>query len=203
MSTCHAMVNAFGVRVEGPLRDLRRLIYCAEWIESHSLHICMLHAPDFLGYESAIHLAQDHPEVAQRGLQLKKTGNELLALIGGREIHPVNVRVGGFYRASRRPELQGMVDALERGRDAALETVRWVAGFNFPDFQQDYEFVALRHPQETPFNEGRLVSNKRLDMDIAQYDDHFVEEQVLHSNALHSRLRERGSYLAGPLGRYN
>jgi sulfhydrogenase subunit alpha len=189
--------------VEGPLRDLRRLIYCAEWIESHSLHICMLHAPDFLGYESAIHLAQDHPEVAQRGLQLKKTGNELLALIGGWEIHPVNVRVGGFYRASRRPELKGMVDALERGRDAALETVRWVAGFNFPDFQQDYEFVALRHPQEYPFNEGRLVSNKRLDIDIAQYDDHFVEEQVPHSNALHSRLRERGSYLAGPLGRYN
>jgi sulfhydrogenase subunit alpha len=203
MSACHAMENAFGVRVEGPLRDLRRLIYCAEWMESHALHIYMLHAPDFLGYESAIHLAQDYPEVVQRGLQMKKAGNALLALVGGREIHPVNVRVGGFYRAPRRTELQGMVDALERGRDAALETVRWVAGFNFPDFQQDYEFVALRHPQEYPFNEGRLVSNKGLDIDISEYDDHFVEEQVPHSNALHSRLRERGSYLAGPLARYS
>jgi sulfhydrogenase subunit alpha len=203
MSACHAMENAFGVGVEGPLPDLRRLIYCAEWIESHALHIYMLHAPDFLGYESAIHLAQDHPQLVQRGLQIKKTGNELLALVGGREIHPVNVRVGGFYRAPRRPELQGMVDALERGREAALETVRWVAGFSFPDFQQDYEFVALRHPQEYPFNEGRLVSNKGLDIDISQFDDHFVEEQVPHSNALHSRLRERGSYLAGPLARYS
>ena len=58
----------------------------------------------------------------------------------------------------------------------------------------------LRHPDEYPFNEGRLVSNRGLDIDAAEYEDHFVEQHVKHSNALHSVLRGRGSYLVGPLG---
>ena len=62
------MEDALGVEVDGPLRDLRRLIYCGEWVESHALHVFMLHAPDFLGYESAIEMAQDHREVVERGL---------------------------------------------------------------------------------------------------------------------------------------
>jgi len=203
MSAVHAMEDAFGVRVEGPLRDLRRLLYCGEWIESHTLHVYMLHAPDFLGYESAIHMAKDYPDIVQRGLQLKKAGNELLALVGGREVHPINVRVGGFYRVPTRTELDTLVDRLEWAREAALETVRWVAGFSFPDFQQDYEFVALRHPNEYPLNEGHLVSNQGLDIDKRDYDDSFIEEHVPYTHALHSRLKERGVYLVGPLARYN
>ena len=203
MSSCHAMERACGVKVEGPLRALRRLIYCGEWIESHALHVYLLHAPDFLGYESAIHVAQDHPDIVQRALQLKKVGNDLMALLGGREVHPINVRVGGFYWVPTARDLAPFVERLKWAREAALETVRWVATFSFPDFEQDYEFVALRHPDEYPFNEGRLVSNKGLDIDVGEYDDHFIEEHVQHSTSLHSRLKERGPYLAGPLARYN
>jgi coenzyme F420-reducing hydrogenase alpha subunit len=203
MSAVHAIEHACGVTVDGPLRALRRLLYCGEWIESHTLHVYMLHAPDFLGYESAIHMAKDFPEVVRRGLQLKKAGNEILTLLGGREVHPINVRVGGFYRVPTKQELSPLAERLKWAREAALETVRWVAAFPFPDFTRDYEFVALRHPDEYPFNEGRLVSNKGLDIDVTRYDDHFVEEQVPHSNALHSVLKERGAYLAGPLARYN
>ena len=55
------------VGVTGALRDLRRLLYCGEWIESHALHIYLLHAPDFLGYAGGIDMARDHPEaVGQR-----------------------------------------------------------------------------------------------------------------------------------------
>jgi sulfhydrogenase subunit alpha len=138
MSACHAMEDACGVCVEGsPLRALRRLIYCGEWIESHALHIYMLHAPDFLGYESAIHMAKDHRDIVQRGLQLKKAGNEVVSLLGGREIHPINGRVGGFYKVPSKSELAPLAERLEWARDAALETVRWVAAFPFPDFEQD------------------------------------------------------------------
>jgi coenzyme F420-reducing hydrogenase alpha subunit len=91
MSAVHAMEDAFGVKVDGQLRELRRLLYCGEWIESHVLHVYMLHAPDFLGYPDAIHMAKDHPEAVQRALRLKKTGNDLVALLAGREIHPINV----------------------------------------------------------------------------------------------------------------
>lgn len=203
MSAIHAMEDACGIHIEGPLRALRRLIYCGEWIESHSLHIYLLHAPDFLGYESAIHMAKDYRDLVQRGLQLKKVGNEIVSLLGGREIHPINVRVGGFYRAPVKTDLVRLAERLKWARDAALETVRWVAEFPFPDFEQDYEFVALRHTDEYPFNDGRLVSNKGLDISVREYDQHFVEEQVPHSNALHSVHQTGGAYFVGPMARYN
>lgn len=203
MSAVHAMEDAFGVKVGGQLRALRRLIYCGEWIESHTLHVYMLHAPDFLGYQDAIQMARDHPGVVQRGLQLKKAGNAIVTLLGGREIHPINVRVGGFYKLPERRELAALAERLKWARDAALDTVRWVAKLPFPDFERDYVFVALRHPNEYPFNEGRLVSNRGLDIPISEYDANFTEEHVQHSNALHSALKQHGAYLVGPLARYS
>jgi coenzyme F420-reducing hydrogenase alpha subunit len=203
MSSAHAMENVLGVRVDGPLRALRRLIYCGEWIESHALHVYMLHAPDFLGYADAIQMAKDHADAVRRGLKLKKIGNEIVTLVGGREIHPINLRVGGFYKVPSPGELRPLAERLKWARDAAIETVRWVAQLPFPDFEQDYLFVALRHPEEYPFNEGRLVSNRGLDIGIEEYDSHFVEEHVQHSNALHSVLKGHGPYFVGPLARYN
>ncbi|MGD9419954.1 MAG: Ni/Fe hydrogenase subunit alpha [Verrucomicrobiota bacterium JB025] len=203
MAAVHAMEQACGVTVGGQLRALRRLIYCGEWIESHVLHITMLHAPDFLGYQSAIHMAGDHPELVERGLQLKKVGNRIMTVIGGREVHPINIRVGGFYRVPTKAELTPLAERLKWARDAALETVRWAATLTFPDFAQDYEFVALRHPDEYPLNEGRIISNRGLDIPASEYDDHFAEEHVEHSNALHSVIRERGAYFVGPMARYS
>jgi coenzyme F420-reducing hydrogenase alpha subunit len=203
MSACHAMEDALGVTVGGQLRELRRLLYCGEWIESHTLHVYMLHAPDFLGYAGAIEMARDHAAIVQRGLRLKKAGNDIVGLLGGREIHPINVRVGGFYRVPRRAELAPLAETLERARDAALDTVRWVAGFNFPESERDYEFVALSHPDEYPMNEGRIVSSKGLDIAVGDYDAHFEEFQVPHSNALQARIKARGHYLVGPAARYS
>ena len=202
MSAVHAMEGAFGVKVDGQLRALRRLLYCGEWIESHSLHVYMLHAPDFLGYPDVVRLAQDYPEIVKRGLRMKKAGNAIVKLLGGREVHPINVRVGGFYRVPTESELASLVEELRWGRDVALETVRWVAQLSFPDFEQDYEFVALHHPEEYPMNEGRLVSNKGLDITAQEYEQHFIEEHVPYSTALHSHLQKRGAYLTGPLARY-
>ena len=203
MSAVHAMENAFGVKVEGPLRDLRRLLYCGEWIESHVLHIYMLHAPDFLGYAGAVDMARDHGDAVRRGLALKKVGNEIMELLGGREIHPINVRVGGFYKVPRKRDLAPLAERLKWARDAALETVRWAAAFDFPDRGRDYEFVSLRHPDEYPFNEGRIVSSRGLDIEAGQYDQNFEEVHVERSTALHSQRRGGGSYLVGPLARYN
>jgi coenzyme F420-reducing hydrogenase alpha subunit len=203
MSSCHAMEEAFGVTVGGPLRELRRLLYCGEWIESHALHIYLLHAPDFLGYEDAIQMARKHGAAVQRGLQLKKIGNDIVTLLGGREIHPISVRVGGFYRVPTRKELRPLAEPLKWARDAAVETVKFTAGLKFPDFEQDYEFVALRHPDEYPFNEGRLVSNKGLDIAVREFENYIVEQHVAYSNALHAIIKARGNYHVGPLARYS
>jgi sulfhydrogenase subunit alpha len=203
MSAAHAIERALGVHISPEVRMLRRLFYCGEWIESHALHVYMLHAPDFLGYEDAIAMAKDHLEIAQRALRLKKIGNRIVTLLGGREIHPISAAVGGFYKVPDKNRLHELEEDLKWALDASVQTVRFTAGLEFPDFEQDYEFVALRHPSEYPFNEGRLVSNRGLDIDAAEYEDTFVEQHVKHSNALHSVIRGRGSYLVGPMARFN
>ncbi|CCE07798.1 Nickel-dependent hydrogenase large subunit [Bradyrhizobium sp. STM 3843] len=202
MSVVHAIEDAFGTKVDGQLRALRRLIYCGEWIESHALHVVMLHAPDFLGLPDAIRMARDHGDLVRSALALKKAGNDIMRLLGGREIHPVNVKPGGFHRVPSRAELQTLVERLENARNIATDLVRWVATFPFPDLERDYEFVALRHENEYPLNEGRLVSSCDIDIDIADYESEFEERHVPHSTALHSLLKRRGAYLVGPLARY-
>ncbi|HTR65109.1 MAG TPA: Ni/Fe hydrogenase subunit alpha [Terriglobales bacterium] len=203
MSAAHAMERALGIHIDPAVRLLRRLFYCGEWIESHVLHIYMLHAPDFLGFQDVIGMARDHKPIVERALRLKKIGNRIVSLLGGREIHPVSATVGGFYKVPAKSQLQELVEDLQWAQEASLETVRWTATLDFPDFEQDYEFVALRHPDEYPLNEGRLVSNRGLDIDAAEYEDHFIEQQVKHSNALHSVIRGRDSYLVGPMARFN
>ncbi len=204
MSAVHALEDAFGIApLSGPIWDIRRLMYCGEWIESHVLHVFMLHAPDFLGYPSAIEMAKDHPQIVEQGLRMKKAGNEILRIVGGREIHPINVRVGGFYKAPSRDALYELLNELKWARDAVVKTAHWSSGLDFPDFERDYEYVALSHATEYPMNEGRIVSNKGIDIAYSEYPDHFEEQHVSYSTALHSVVRERGNYLVGPLARYN
>ena len=203
MSAVHAMEDAAGVRVDGQLRELRRLLYCGEWIESHILHVYMLHAPDFLGYEDALQLAKDKPDVVRQGLELKKVGNDIVNILGGREIHPVNVRLGGFYKLPSREQFAPLVERLKRGRDVAIATARLVSTFEFPDFEMDYEFVALHHPTEYAMCEGRILSVGHLDLAVREYEFHFEERHILHSHALHSYEKGRGNYCVGPLARFN
>jgi coenzyme F420-reducing hydrogenase alpha subunit len=203
LSACNAMEDALGVEVDEPIRELRRLLYCGEWIESHALHVFLLHAPDFLGYESAPAMARDHPELVSQGLALKKAGNELMTVVGGREIHPVNVRVGGFYRAPTPRELASVVDPLERAREIALGTVQVAAGLEFPELELDHELVALRHDGEYAIERGRIVSSAGRDFSPREFDDHVVEEHVERSNALHAQFRDGTTYLVGPLARFS
>jgi len=202
-SACQAIEEACGVSLPGPLADLRRLLYCGEWISSHALHIYMLHAPDFLGYPGAIELARDHREIVERGLSLRRVANALMEVVGGRSVHPVNVRVGGFYRAPSAADLAPLAGQLRQALDLAVDTVRWVAGFDFPDFACDHELLALRRPGSYPIESGTLVSSGGLTFPAAEFEQHVIEEQVPHSTALHARLAGRDrSYLTGPLARY-
>ncbi|MGH4025210.1 MAG: Ni/Fe hydrogenase subunit alpha [Pseudonocardiaceae bacterium] len=202
MSACLAVERLSGVMVDGPIAHLRRLLYCGEWMESHALHIHLLHAPDFLGYESAIAMAKDHRDVIERGLRLKKAGNAIMTLLGGRSVHPVNVRLGGFYRTPTRRELNSLLDITRWARDDAAATVTWAAGLDFPDFEQEYVFVALQDPNVYPILEGQVATSDGVEFAAEEFDEHIVEEQVPYSTALHARLRAGQTYLAGPLARY-
>jgi coenzyme F420-reducing hydrogenase alpha subunit len=202
MSTVHSLEAALGVQISPGIRRLRRLLYCGEWIESHALHIHMLHAPDFLGYAGGVEMAAAERPAVERGLRLKKYGNRLLEVLGGRAVHPINVAVGGFYRIPRREESQALIPDLQWGFDAALAAARWVGKFEFPDAVSDGPMVALQPGHEYPMNEGPLAIGTREPIAARDFERHFAESQVPHSTALHSRLIEGDqAYLVGPLAR--
>jgi coenzyme F420-reducing hydrogenase alpha subunit len=206
MSATHAIESIGGVRPDGAIRALRRLLYCGEWIESHVLHIAFLHAPDFVGVDSGIEIAHQHPELMTEVLHLKKTGNRIMEVVGGRPIHPVNVRLGGFYRAPSRAELNVLLPDLERAHAGTLAMLQWLATFDYPSIPdrlaEHTEYVSLRHPDEYPFNEGRIVSNHGLDVDVATFGERLNEYQVEHSTALHAVLDDDRNYQTGPLARW-
>ena len=203
MSAVAAMEDACGVTIPEPIRRLRRLLYCGEWIESHALHVYMLHAPDFLGYDGAVEMARDHRGIVERGLRMKQTGNELMRVVGGRSVHPVNVRVGGFYRAPPHKELLSLRDRLEVAREEALETLRWTATLDYPELERDVTLVSLLPDGEDyPIEGGRIVSSDGLDIGVERFTEEFVEQQVPHSTALHARMRDGRRYLVGPMARF-
>jgi sulfhydrogenase subunit alpha len=201
MSAVHAFESLFGVEIDPQVRALRRLFYCGEWIESHALHIYLLHAPDFLGYPSAIELAAEHAPVVERGLRLKKLGNRLVAALGGRPIHPVSVRVGGWSRAPRREELSELRADLAAALPDAEETVRWVTSLAPPPYAREPRLVSLRHPTEYPMSDGQIVSSDGIDVAPGAWTDAFEEHQVPWSNALQARARDGVPYLLGPTAR--
>ena len=201
MTAVHAFEHGLGIEVDPQIRALRRLMYCGEWIESHALHIYLLHLPDFLGYASALELAKDHRSAVEAGLNLKKAGNQLVELIGGRAIHPVSVRVGGFSRIFRRSEITAIRGQMTEALDIARQTVDLVAGLEPPTFHREARLVALRHPDEYPMNEGRIVSSDGLDIAATDWLTEFQELQVSWSHALQSRDLAGRPYLLGPSSR--
>jgi coenzyme F420-reducing hydrogenase alpha subunit len=202
MSASQAVEAAWGVTITPEIAALRRLIYCGEWIQSHVLHAAMLHAPDFLGLPDAVSMARDHPELVRDALRLKKLGNALMAAVGGRATHPVNTRIGGFFRAPEAETLSALVPELEWGIDAARRMALAFADFDFPAREMDYRFVSLVHPRLYPILEGRIGSSDGLDVPVAAFAGEIEETQAPHSTALHARMRDGAPYLVGPLARY-
>jgi sulfhydrogenase subunit alpha len=205
MSAVHALEEIFGVTVNRPVRDLRRLLYCGEWIESHALHIYLLQGPDFYGLESAL-AGKEYLEFAKRGLKLKKLGNSVLTVVGGRPVHPVSVRVGGFFRTPGQGALNSLLPELENAYTESLASIKWASGLDFGDHLMDAEFVALGNIEEYPMNDGRIISTKGLDTSVDGFLESLQEYQVDYSTALHSGIKRdsiMSPYMVGPLSRLN
>jgi len=203
MSSVQALEAALEIAITPELLRLRKLLYCAEYIESHALHIYLLQAPDLLHHESALSLATESPELVRKALRLKKVGNDLLRVIGGRSVHPVNVCVGGFYRWPELYAIQEMIPELEWARKAAVETVQFAAGLTYPEFEMDYEFVGISQPDEYAIYQGEVLSSRRGAIPLDRFEQMYIETHVEHSTALHSHAVDGKSYFVGPLARFN
>jgi len=202
MSAVQAMEQIFGVEITPWVRDMRHVMYFGEWLQSHSLHVHLLAAPDFVGYDSALEMAKDFPEEVKRGLRLQTLGNDLIALFGARSVHPVGLRVGGFYKAPEPEAVETICKRLEQALPEAEALVHWCASLNFPYDEQPFTSVALRRPDEFAIYDGRIVSSNGLDIGVEEYEQHFTEFQVPQSTAFHAHLDDK-PYLVGPLARLN
>jgi coenzyme F420-reducing hydrogenase alpha subunit len=206
MGACHALEKAIGIsrQIDPPIRALRNVIYCGEWIASHVLHMFMLHLPDYLGYESVLTMAADHGGVVKQALRLKKLGNALVALVAGRAVHPVGVCVGGFHRApDAAPAVALGAESLVAAEEMAGLVEFLAEKLTFPSLDADYEFVALCPNNEYPMNLGPIRSNKGLKVEQEEFASVIEERQVPHSTALQAMVRGRGAYMVGPLARLN
>lgn len=204
MSAIHGLEQLFEVHVPPGTHELRRLLYCAEWIESHVLHVFLLAAPDFLGLDDAIQMAAVRPDLVRLALEIKRTGNDLMAAIGGREIHPVSPRVGGFSKAPRAPALAAFVPRLQAALEHMPGIADFVASLPRPELTRPVEMVSLVSPDEYPMNVGGFGSTLGRSFDAATFEQVTREIHVEHSNALHSVMADTDTpYFLGPLARVN
>ena len=204
MSSIHALERLFETQVPEGTHELRRLLYCGEWIESHVLHVFLLAAPDFLGYPDAIRMAKDHPDVVKMALEIKRIGNDLMAAIGGREIHPVSPRVGGFSKVPRKRDLEPFLPRLEWALGQMPGIGDLVASLPRPALPRPAEMVSMVSPDEYPMNTGALASTSGRSFDATTFEQVSREVHVEHSNALHSLMADTDApYFVGPLARVN
>lgn len=202
MSAVEAFEHIHGVTPTPWIRAMRRVLYCGEWLQSHALHIHLLALPDFLGFGDALAMGQAYPGQLRRGLALQGLGNELIGFLGARSVHPVGVRVGGFYSAPDVRAAAALADRLEAALPDAAALIEWIADIEVPDIEQDFVSVAVDHPDEYPIIGRRIVASDGLDIPADEYEAHFREEHVPHSTALHAYYHDR-SFLVGPLARLN
>lgn len=202
MTSILALEKLFEVDPGPWVNDMRRLLYCGEWLQSHALHIHLLAAPDFLGFDNAIAMAEDHPDTVKRGMQLQALGNDLLSFLGGRSVHPIGMKVGGFHKAPSVEDAKALLAKCEAALEDAKQLVAWCAQLNLPVDEQAFTSVAIHNENEYAIMPGRLRSDNGLNVDFSEYEENFVEEQVPHSTAFYSRMNGE-SYFLGPLARVN
>jgi len=202
LTSIRALERLFEVDPGPWVCDMRRVVQCGEWLQSHALHIHLLAAPDFFGYDNAVAMAADHPETVMRGIRLQGLGNDLLAMFGGRSVHPIGLCVGGFYRAPPEAEVDAMISRLKSCLGDAREVVAWAAALQLPVDHQTFTCVAVHDNEEYGLNEGKIQSSTGLSINVEDYLTHFKEHQVSHSTAFYSLLNN-ACYLVGPLARVN
>jgi coenzyme F420-reducing hydrogenase alpha subunit len=202
VTASQALEKLFNVDIGPWARAMRRVFYCGEWIQSHSLHIHLLAAPDFFGCSNAIELAGLAPDEVRRGLRIQALGNELMDLFGARSVHPVGVRVGGFHGAPPVARIHAMRDKLAAALPEAEALVRWTAGIAMPQDDQAFASVAMHHPTDYAIERGGIGASDGLLIEADAYADHFAERHEPHSTALFSSYHGQ-PYLVGPLARLN
>ena len=203
ITALRAVENAIGLEVSEATRKLRKLMALSAIMSSHALSIYFLTLPDYLGYSDLVEASKDNGELLKSAIKLKKLGNDLTELVGGRSVHPVTAVVGGFTNTIPREEAKKMIKQCEEAKVDALETIELFKQLEIPKFKRKCEHIALNQSNEYAINEGYVKSTEGLYIPQEEYRKHIEECQIPYSNCKQSNVKGRASYLVGPLARVN
>ena len=203
MAASRAMEKILGIQVPDEINVLRKIAFHGEWIESHVLHFAFLHAPDFLGYPSALDMAREHPDFVKDAMAVRSWGNMAIEILGGRPVHPVGFRVGGLHRKIRKEELEPLSRSLDEIRGKGEKLLEFVLDLPIPEIEYDMVVMSLKGDKEYPILEGAVANNLGWKFPEDELKGNIETEQKIYSNALHYRLRNGRAYITGPIARFN
>jgi NAD-reducing hydrogenase large subunit len=226
LAAAKAIDMAFGVEIPPAAKKLRELMHMGQMIHSHALHFYFLCAPDFiLGVDSdpakrsAFGLVEQDPELAMKAIKLRKIGQDIVDVVGGRQIHPVTAIPGGMSKALTKAEKYTLLEDLKKSIDLGKLSVSIIKDLTnkyadvipkFGDFETHY--MALDNDGSLELYDGKikLVDSKgKLLERINDYDyKDIIGEEVHEYSYLKSGFYRKqgfkdGIYRVGPLARVN
>jgi coenzyme F420-reducing hydrogenase alpha subunit len=202
LASINALENAFGVEINKDIEGLRKVLLAGQIIQSHALHFFFLAAPDYIGLDNALELADKKPEVFKVALALKEIGDDIVRTIGGRQVHPVTPQVGGFTKKFDKKDLLDLKKRIEGNMHFALETLDLAGKFKYPNFKNKTQNFALTNWEKYAFLNGKITSNTGLKTDIQNYELSIKEKVMEYSSAKHA-THNKESFMVGALSRIN
>ncbi len=225
LAAVKAVDALYGVEIPRAARLLRELMHLGATSQDHALHFFFLAGPDFLtgdgaGSRDILGVIQARPDLAARAIHLRKTGQTIVKMVGGRSSHPVTAIPGGMSKgitAEQRDEMlemvhDGMSDAVaaaDLARESTLRLLDANDGYGrtpmplMSTLGANGEFELYDGSIAVMAEDGRIEDR----FDASDYMNRITERVLPYSYAkspfLTSRGPERGSYRVGPLARLN
>ncbi len=182
--------------------QLRKLMLLGDMLESHALHINFLALPDYVGARNIVEMLPKYQKEVQRALQLKKLGNELMELVGGRHTHPLCAVVGGFTHVPSLTQLESMKKRLRAAIPDAKGQIELMGNFTDPQLVRRSQYLAVKHPKEYPIHDGQLVTDMGLQISVPEYQTMIKERNVPYAHAKFSEIKGT-PFVVGSLARLN
>jgi len=197
-----ATETALGIKLNEQILKLRRLINHGEYIQSNCLHVYFLAAPDFLGVGSVVPLVKTHPAVVNIAVNMKKVGNEIVRIIGGRAVHPITTVVGGFTKLPTEEGLYKIKEMLKSLYPDLETSLKVFKTLKIPSFERETEYISLSNKHEYALYDGDIKSSDGWTINAQDYLSK-INEKVVHHSTGKFCWASRDAYMVGALSRFN
>jgi len=200
LTAIKALENALGVRVSRQTELLRKLMEYGQIIQSHSLHAYFMALGDYFGLDSAFALIKKFPKISQEALRVRDIGNKIIYSIGGRSIHPLRTRVGGFTKLPAEKKLEEIIKKIDPAIESTKRIIELYSQIEFPKFERKTEFLALKNSQEYAIYKGNIATTDGLNIPVRKFEHNIKEIQIPYQMAKRAHYKGK-PYMVGAIAR--